>query len=167
VRLRLLALLSAATVSAADSDPRDQCATPGNAELDFVIGNWLVRDSVGRAVGTVTVAKAYGGRVLIETWIGAGRAGQSLGVIGYQPDRKRWRRDFLDADGTAVTLEGGLEGAAMVMTGKDYPADGVRLHRVAWRPRQDGAVEERWQTSTDDGHSWQTRSSGVLHRIAE
>ena len=66
-----------------------------------------------------------------------------------------------------LTLEGERDGAAMVMTGKDYPADGVRMHRVAWTPTRDGAVEERWQTSADAGRTWQVRFYGVLHRISE
>ena len=41
------------------------------------------------------------------------------------------------------------------------------MHRVAWTPTSDGAVEERWQTSTDAGRSWQAKFYGVFHRIAE
>jgi hypothetical protein len=154
-------------VSAAESHSGESCATAQHHEFDFVVGNWLVRDSSGQAIGTATVAKAYGGCVLIETWLGVGSAGESLGVIGYQPDRRRWRRDFLDPGGVALTLEGRMDGAAMVMTGKDYRADGVRMHRVAWTPTPDGAVEERWQTSADAGRSWKIKFYGVFHRISE
>lgn len=163
----LVALLSAAMVSAAESHPGESCATVHHHEFDFVIGNWLVRDSSGQAIGTATVAKAYGGCVLIETWLGVGSAGESLGIIGYQPERRRWHRDFLAPGGGVLSLEGERDGAAMVMTGKDYQADGARMHRVAWTPTRDGAVEERWQTSADAGRSWQVRFYGVLHRISE
>jgi hypothetical protein len=154
-------------VPAAESRPAEPCATSQHHEFDFVIGNWLVRDSSGRAIGTATVAKAYDGCVLIETWLGVGSAGESLGIIGYEPGRRRWRRDFLDAGGVTLTLEGHLDGGAMVMTGKDYPADGVRMHRVVWTPTRDGAVEERWQTSADAGRSWQIKLYAVFHRISE
>lgn len=163
----LVALLSAAMVSAAGSYPGESCATVHHHDFDFVIGNWLVRDSSGQAIGTATVAKAYGGCVLIETWLGGGNRGESLGIMGYQPERRRWHRDFLAPGGGVLSLEGERDGAAMVMTGKDYPADGPRMHRVAWTPTGDGAVEERWQTSADAGRSWQLRFYGVLHRISE
>ena len=160
-------MLSAAMLSAAEGRPDESCATVQHRQFDFVIGNWLVRDSSGQAIGTATVSKGYGGCVLIETWQGVGSAGESLGVIGYQPERRRWHRDFLDSGGVVLTLEGERDGAAMVMTGKDYQADGARMHRVAWSPRSDGAVEERWQTSTDAGRSWQVHFYGMFHRIAE
>src|SRR6185436_7424060 len=108
----------------------------------------------------------YGGCVLIETWHGVGSAGESLGVIGYRPESRRWHRDFLDHGGVVLALEGARDGAAMVMTGKDYPANGVRMHRVAWTPGNDGAIEQRWQTSADDGRSWQVHFYGMYQRIA-
>jgi hypothetical protein len=160
-------LLSAALVSAAEGPHDESCATAQHHQFDFVIGNWLVRDSAGRAIGTATVSKGYGGCVLLETWHGVGSTGESLGVIGYQPESRRWHRDFLDPGGVVLTLDGHRDGAAMVMTGKDYRPDGVWMHRVAWSPRSDGAVEERWQTSADAGRSWQMHFFGVFHRISE
>ena len=160
VRPALLILLSAVISPAAESHP-------ARGQFDFVVGNWLVRDASSRVIGTATITKAYGGCVLIETWLGTGNAAGSLGVIGYQPQQGRWHRDFLDPDGVVLSFDGEWNGSAMVMTGRDYPADGVRLHRVSWTPQHDGAVEERWQTSADGGHSWQDKFYGVFRRIAE
>jgi hypothetical protein len=167
VRPVLVALLSAALAFAPQSQADEPCATVRHREFDFVVGNWLVRDSSGQAIGTATVARAYGGCVLVETWVGVGRTGESLGILGYQPERRRWHRDFLAPGGGVLSLEGERVGAAMVMTGRDYPADGARMHRVAWSSRSDGAVEERWQTSVDAGRSWQGHFYGVFHRISE
>src|SRR5690606_24269841 len=108
-----------------------------------------VRDSSGRATGTATIARAYGGCVLVETRLGVGGSGESLGIIGYLPEQGRWHRDLLAPGGEVLSLEGGRDGAAMVLTGRDYPADGPRMHRLAWTPTGDGGVEERWQASTD------------------
>ena len=160
-------MLSAAIVSAAEGPHDESCATAQHHEFDFVVGNWLVRDATGHVSGTATVAKSYGGCVLIETWRGVGSAGESLGVIGYQPESRRWHRDFLDPGGVVLTLEGERDGATMLMTGKDYPTDGVRMHRVTWSPTTGGAVEQRWQTSADAGRSWQVKFYGVFQRIAE
>jgi hypothetical protein len=154
-------------ISAAERRPGEPCETAQHHEFDFVVGNWLVRDASGRVAGTATVAKAYGGCVLIETWLGVGSASGSLGVIGYQQKAGRWHRDFLDSGGVVLSLEGQREGPAMVMTGKDYPADGPRLHRVTWSAQGDGTVQEQWYTSVDAGRSWQVKFDGVFHRIAE
>ncbi len=166
--MRLLTLLSAVVLSAAaESRPGPSCATAERHEFDFVLGNWLVRDAAGQLVGTTTVSKAYDGCVMLETWLGAGSAGVSLGVVGYVEGRGRWRRDFLERGGEVLTLEGGWDGAAMVMTGKSYGPDGVQEHRLSWTPARDGTVEQRWQTSADAGRSWQIRFKGVFHRISE
>jgi len=56
----------------------------------------------------------------------------------------------------------------MVMTGKDYPIPGVmRMHRLTWKPKSDGSVEELWQTSTNAGRSWHVLFDGVFRRLAE
>lgn len=166
VRTAVLALGSAAVLRAAEP-LHAQCASAPHHQFDFVVGNWLVRDSLGRAIGTVTVSHEYGGCVLIERWRGVGSSDEGLGVIGYQPASTTWHRDYLDHGGVVLSFDGRLDGATMVMTGRDYQSDIVRMHRVTWTPRSDGAVEERWQTSTDGGRSWQARLYGVLQRMAE
>src|SRR5690606_28912747 len=108
----------------------------------------------------------------VETWLGAGSGRQSLGVIGFEPEDREgkdgiWRREFLGSDGVVLSLAGRVHGAAMVMTGKEYRPEGVHGNRVTWRPRSDGTVEVRWETSAADGASWQDRSREVFHRIAE
>jgi hypothetical protein len=166
VRSVVLALGSAAAWCAAEP-LHAQCSSAQHHQFDFVVGNWLVRDSSGQAIGTVTVSHQYGDCVLIERWRGAANSGEGLGVIGYQPGSSTWHRDYIDPGGFLLESDGRLEGSAMVMTGKDYQPDGVRMHRVTWTPRRDGSVEERWQTSTDAGRSWRVRFYGVLSRIAE
>jgi len=167
VRPVLLALLAVALAATAERRSGERCAAAERHDFDFVIGNWLVRDSLGQPLGTATVARAYGGCVLIETRLGVGGAGESLGIIGYLPERRRWHRDFLAPGSGLLTLEGERNAAAMAMTGTDYPADGPRMHRVSWTPTRDGAVEERWQTSADAGRTWRVRFYGVLQRISE
>lgn len=166
VRIVVSVLGSAAMLCAAEP-LHAQCTSAAHHQFDFVVGNWLVRDSSRHAIGTVTVSHEYGGCVLIERWHGAGNSGEGLGVIGYQPASKVWHRDYIDKGGFVQTFDGRLDGATMVLTGKDYQSDVTRMHRVTWTRRPDGSVEERWQTSTDAGRSWQAHFYGVLERIAE
>jgi hypothetical protein len=105
--------------------------------------------------------------VLIERWRGAANSGEGLGVIGYQPGKKTWHRDYLEPGGVVLAFDGQRDGAAMVMTGKEYRPEVVRMHRVTWTSKSDGSVEERWQTSTDSGRTWEVRLEGILQRIAE
>jgi hypothetical protein len=132
-----------------------------------MVGNWLASDSSGHTIGTTTIRKAYGGCALIERWRGTGRSDEGLGVIGYDPARGSWHRDFIDRRGFVLALDGRREGPAMVMTGSDYETDVARMNRVSWAPRGDGTIEQRWQTSTDGGRSWQLNVHTLLRRIAE
>jgi len=166
-RFAFLVLGSAAVLVAAEPSPTPSRSTPEQSQFDFVVGNWLVRDSSGHVVGTTTFSKEYGGCVLIERWRGVGPAGEGLGVIGYRPASKTWHRDFIDHGGFVLAFDGRRDGAAMVMTGKEYQPDVVRMHRVTWTPRSNGSIEERWQTSTDEGRSWDMHFYGLLERIAE
>ena len=161
----VVALLSATTLSGAEQTSSH--TTAPHDPFDFIVGNWLVRDSSGRAIGSASVTKEYGGCVLVEKWRGVGKSREGLGVVGYQPATKTWHRDFIDDSGFVLAFDGQFDGAAMVMTGKDYQSDVTRMHRLTWTPKSDGSVEERWQTSTDAGQSWQEHFHGVFQRIAE
>lgn len=167
MRPGLIGLLSAAMLSAAGGPPADSCVTVSGRDLDFMIGNWLVRDSTGTAIGTATVARAYASCVLIETRRAAGSGGGSLGVMGIDAESGMWHRDFLDGAGVVLSFTGTMEGSAMVMTGNEYRAEGVRRHQIRWMPRSDGTVEELWEMSHDAVSQSQVRRYGVFQRISE
>jgi len=64
-------------------------------------------------------------------------------------------------------LRGAHEIAARAELRRGPGCDFVQMHRVIWRPRSNGSIEERCETSADDGQSWRQHFSGVLERIAE
>jgi len=142
-------------------------STAPHDQFDFIIGNWLVRDASGQAIGVATISKEYGGCVLVEKRHGVGKSHESLGVVGYRLASGTWHRDFIDDSGFVLSLDGGRDAAAMVMTGKDYRTEITRLHRVSWTHMSDGTIEERWQISSDGGTSWQEHFYAVFQRIAE
>jgi len=75
VRIVVSALGSAAMLVAAEP-LHAQCSSAQHHQFDFVVGNWLVRDSSGHAIGTVTVSREYGGCVLIERWRGVANSSE-------------------------------------------------------------------------------------------
>lgn len=145
-----------------------QCSTAKHQELDFLVGNWVVRDRSGRVLGIDSVTKDHGGCALIERWREAGSGKEGLGIIGYRPETGAWHQDLMIHVGFVLSVAGGRDGAGMVMAGKDYPGRGVtRMHRLRWTPASDGSVEQLWQTSIDGGRSWQVHFEGVFQRISE
>lgn len=144
------------------------CSTPKHQQLDFLLGNWVVRDRSGRVLGIDSFSKEHGGCSLIELWREAGSGKEGLGVIGYRPETGAWHQDLMIHVGFVLSVEGGMDGASMVMTGKEHPGQGVtRIHRIRWTPTSDGSVEQLWQTSIDDGQSWQVHFEGAFQRISE
>ena len=161
-------ILTVASLLGATLPLTASCSTPKHQQFDFLVGNWLVRDRSGRVLGTHSVSKEHGGCSLVELWREAGNGREGLGVIGYRPENGVWHHDLMIHVGFVLSLDGRLDGASMVMTGKDYPGRGVtRMHRVRWTPTSDGSVEQSWQTSIDDGQSWQVHFEGVFQRISE
>jgi hypothetical protein len=143
------------------------CSTAKHRQLDFLVGNWVVRDRSGRVLGTDSVSKDHGGCSLIELWREAGTGREGLGVIGYRPEEGAWHQDSMIRTEAVLSLDGGMDGDSLVMTGKEYPGRGVtRIHRLRWTPTREG-VEQLWQTSVDDGQSWQLQFEGVFQRISE
>lgn len=168
MRTAALALMLTTTVGAGTPPGDARCSDAEHAQLDFLVGNWIVRNPAGDVTGTASVFKEYGGCVLVERWGGIGAGGERLGVTGYRPERRMWHRDFAESAGVVLALDGRWDGTGMVMTGTDYShPDRVRVHRVTWAPMADGSVEEQWRTSDDAGRTWQARPPRRFRRIAE
>jgi hypothetical protein len=160
-------ILTVASLLGATQPLTASCSTSKHHQLDFLAGNWVVRDRSGRVLGIESVSKEHGGCSLIELWREAGNGREGLGVIGYRPETGAWHHDLMIHVGFVLSLDGEMDGASMTMTGKEYPGRGVtRIHRIRWTPTRDG-VEQLWQTSIDDGRSWQVHFEGVFQRISE
>lgn len=52
----------------------------------------------------------------------------------------------------------------MAMEGTLPKGSGVQRHRVVWTPKPDGSVVQLWDTSDDDGKTWQVSFMGVYRR---
>ena len=118
-------------------------------------------------LGHNLIAREAGGCVLHEHWRGTrGLAGMSLNAFDAQ--RQRWTQFWVGGDGLVLRLEGGLENGAMVMRGElPAPAGGVQQQRITWTPQEDGAVEQRWETSDDAGKTWAVSFLGIYRRAGQ
>ena len=167
-RILISIILTVASFLGATVPLTASCSTPKHQQFDFLVGNWVVRDRSGRVLGVDSVTKDHSGCALIEWWREAITGKEGLGVIGYRPENGAWHQDLMIHVGFVLSVDGGMEGTSMVMTGKEYPGRGVtRIHRLRWTKTSDGSVEQLWQTSIDDGRSWQVHFVGVFQRISE
>lgn len=153
--------------TAAQPPPPPACDAPLHRQFDFWIGDWDVFGGPGGTsiVGRNTITPVASGCALREHWVNAGgRDGHSLNA--YDRDAKAWTQFWIGSDGVILRLHGGLRAdGAMAMEGVlPDGKGGMQRQRIVWTPLPDGRVEQRWDTSDDDGASWQTSFVGLYRR---
>ena len=137
--------------------PHKPCNTPEFRQFDFWLGDWNVTSAA--APGTTSrnrITPVNDGCTLREEYTTpTGYAGTSLNF--YDAARKRWHQTWIDNQGGALYLQGGLEGEAMVMRTVDDP---VNVQRITWTPLADGSVRQHWESTSDGGKTWTTVFDG-------
>ena len=141
------------------------CTSDEHAQFDFWAGSWVVTDPTGATVGRSTVERVSEGCALLETWTDAsGIEGRSLNF--YDPASRTWHQVWMGANGLPLRLEGNPDGPGrMVLSGgpRDTPQGRVR-DRITWTLRDVGTVEQLWESSSDDGATWQVVFRGIYAR---
>ncbi len=138
-------------------EPRKPCNTSEFRQFDFWVGDWDVESAA--APGSVSrnrITAINDGCTLREEYTTpAGYAGTSLNF--YDTTRKSWHQTWIDNQGGALYLDGGLEGESMVL--KSVGADGS-VQRIRWTPLPDGRVRQHWEQTADGGNTWTTVFDG-------
>lgn len=136
------------------------CSTAAARAFDFWLGRWQVYDPRGEKAGDSRIEPVLGGCVVQEHWRGRGGfEGMSFNSTDAQG---RWMQHWVDNQGGRLTLVGGLQGTAMVLSTLPDPGAAAprRLDRITWTPQHDGAVRQLWEQSGDGGASWRTIFDG-------
>ncbi len=136
------------------------CTAPEYAHFDFWLGEWDVETPSGQPAGQNRITRIHGGCALLEEWTSAG-GGTGSSFNTYNTTKGTWQQFWVDAQGTVLEIQGGLEGKAMVMVSD--PEVSPR-YRITWTPRDDGSVRQHWESSSDDGASWTTAFDGIYRK---
>jgi len=132
------------------------CSSSEYRQFDFWVGDWDAFEvtDLKTSEAHLRVEKILGGCVLKETYTGAnGVEGQSFSIF----DRTRgvWHQSWVTSRGQLLTIEGGMQGGKMVLSGAEIAPDGKnRLVRGTWAP-ENGGVRETAVRSTDGGKTWE------------
>lgn len=142
-------------------EPMKPCNTPEFRQFDFWIGDWNV-ESVA-APGTVSrnrITRINDGCTIREEYTTPyGYMGTSLNF--YDATRKVWHQTWIDNQGGALFIEGGMQGKSMVLSTVTDPGT---VQRITWTPLDDGRVRQHWETTTDGGNTWTTAFDGTYTR---
>jgi hypothetical protein len=175
VTIQLLFAIACVTRLALDADALLAQSAPACSSdsafawLDFWVGRWdvYVHD---RRVGQDDVAKILSGCAVTESWTSAsGQHGFSL--FYFLPVPRTWRQVWVTDN--ALT-RGGVKEKELVERFADggvrfqgtlrLPGGGSYLDRTTLTPLASNRVRQVIETSTDDGHSWQTSFDAVYIR---
>jgi hypothetical protein len=142
-------------------DPLKPCTAPEYRQFDFWLGDWDVESPA--APGSIShnrISGINGGCTLREEYTTAtGYEGTSLNF--YDAARRSWHQTWIDNQGGALYLEGGLRDGSMVLATTGDPKN---LQRITWTPLDDGRVRQHWEASVDGGGSWTTVFDGFYTR---
>lgn len=139
------------------------CALAEHRQFDFWLGEWEVTAPNGQLAGRNSITSELGGCVVHERWAGAGgMRGESFNT--WDRARKRWHQTWVSSTGNLLVVEGGLVNGAMQMRGESVSPKGSVLNRITWTPAPDGTVRQLWETSADDGKTWQVAFDGRYRR---
>ena len=157
--MRTLLLVLSLAVSAGASAQPPPCSAPEYRQFDFWIGDWRVTTPDGKHAGDNRIEKILDGCALHENWTGAS-GGRGFSYNAWDKDRKVWHQTWVDKQGTLLLLDGTFSNGRMVLQG----VQGATLNRITWEPRKDGTVRQVWETSADQGKTWQTAFDGLYRR---
>ncbi|MFT3807803.1 hypothetical protein [Arenimonas sp.] len=177
--MRIATLLSTALLAAsvqaqetAPSPPRPpappDCKAPEHRQFDFWIGEWNVPAPDGKPPGHSRIESILDGCVILENWQGgSGYTGKSFNI--YNRDTGRWEQFWVDTTGGRLHLIGGIVDGKMVLEGVQAKPNAqtgkTQRERITWTPNADGTVRQHWETSIDDGKTWNTSFDGLYQRV--
>jgi hypothetical protein len=132
-------------------DASKPCNTPEFRQFDFWLGDWDVDSAAapGRTSRNRITSINDGCALREEYATPDGYTGTSLNF--YDAARKLWHQTWIDNQGGALYLEGGMEGAAMVLRSV---GDAQNVQRISWTRLEDGRVRQLWEATTDGGKTW-------------
>jgi len=154
----LLAVILLAMATDLSAQP-GSCTAPEHRQFDFWVGDWRVTTPDGKHAGDNRIEKILDGCALHESWTGA-TGGRGFSYNAYDRDRKVWHQTWVDKQGTLLLLEGTFTNGQMVLQGMQ----GTALNRITWEPRKDGTVRQLWETSSDQGKTWQVAFDGLYRK---
>lgn len=155
--LCLLLLTSFSTLASS------QCSAPEYRQFDFWLGHWNVSIENDNVIRTNRISLINNGCTLLEEYTTPdGYQGKSLNM--YDRASGMWHQTWMDNSGLVLKLSGKFIDGKMVMAGKTQTAQGIQLNKITWQTLADGRVNQHWQTSRDNGKTWQTAFNGYYQK---
>jgi hypothetical protein len=144
------------------------CHSQEHQHFDFWVGRWNVYSKAApdTKIADSLIEALYDGCAIRENWKPLkGSGGGSLSA--YRPGDRQWHQVWLDGQGSWVEFTGAWNGTSMVIEGLwPQPGHPGRRTRMTYTPLPDGSVEQRGESSDDNGTNWQPSFDFIYRRAA-
>jgi hypothetical protein len=159
----VLLVVFSRTMSGQSPAPTVGCPAPEHRQFEFWVGDWNVTVQ-GNQAGTNVVTLEENGCLIHEHWTGAkGGTGQSFNF--YDQSTKEWHQFWVDNQGGYLHLTGTYAERRLVLVGMQTAADGsATQQRLTFFNNADGSVRQLWESSADQGKTWQIAFDGLYRR---
>lgn len=146
--------------SSSNDNVSEACTGPEYRQFDYWIGEWTVKNINGEIIGESKIRRVSNGCAILEEWSGSsGVSGKSLNF--YDSSQQQWRQTWVGGGGMILDLAGSLENGNMTLYDEKKTDEGPVIHRIRWTKLDDGRIEQRWDTSVDDGERWEQAFLGL------
>lgn len=151
-----------------DPDFKDLAASIGtrprlHQQLDFLLGTWTSKGTVGRQPETLTLARPLPASHAIVTTSTNSGGGAWTGLLVPNYSERTWSWVCADVMGTKMEFMGtAIKPSGFQFVGRQVSAVGPGVHiRLTFSPNENGAVRQTAETS-DDGSAWRPHHDDVF-----
>jgi hypothetical protein len=139
------------------------CESKEYRQFDFWIGTWQVSNTQNEQVSHSEISLINDGCSLLEEYsTPSGYTGKSLNSFNFAT--KLWHQTWADNSGLVLTLHGQFNGKSMILS-NHANQNSLVLNQITWTPNDNGTVRQHWQTSEDNGKTWQTAFDGLYTKL--
>ncbi len=150
--------------AAAQNQPqKPPCSQPEVKQLDFWVGEWDLtwpaQQGQPAGKGTNVVTRELDGCVVEENFNGAnsgGLIGRSVSV--YNAHTGKWHQTWVDNQGSYIDLAGGWDGKQFHLEREFTNPKGQKiLQRMIFKNITPNSFDWTWESSSDEGKTWQVQ----------
>lgn len=126
-----------------------------NKDLDFWVGEWTVTDTTPNAknpIGTNSIKRIYGGKVIQETFKMGTFEGQSWSV--FNPQTKIWNQTWVDNSGGYIAMHSLKVNGNLAIQTLPNKAKPNSLNRMVFTNVKPDSFTWIWEATQDGGKTW-------------
>lgn len=139
------------------------CESEEYRQFDFWLGTWEVSNPQNDQISKSKISLINDGCTLLEEYsTSSGYKGKSLN--SFNSATKLWHQTWMDNTGLVLILNGQFDGQSMILSHHAIKSSAV-LNQITWTPNVHGTVRQHWQTSKDNGKTWQTAFDGLYTKV--